>query len=322
MKAVLGSAIAVLFSFAASGAWAADTYPAKPVRIIVPFSPGGGSDTMARVIGAELTKSLGQSVVVENKPGAAGMVATAYVAGAAPDGYTLMLADVPFAANLAVYPKPSYRLEDFAAVATIATVPAIVVVGPQLPVATLADLVELSKKRPGELNMASGGTGGVAHLQGAQFAHVTGIEWAHIPYRGMGPAALDVIGGRADLMFASAPTVVSYVKEGRLKALAVTASKRSAVLPDIPTFAELGYPQLTADNWFGLVAPAKTPPEIIGKLHDKVNAALASPAVQEMLAAQMGTPFPSVTAADFQALIARDTQKWVRVVQATHITAN
>ncbi|WP_372387353.1 Bug family tripartite tricarboxylate transporter substrate binding protein [Xanthomonas axonopodis] len=320
MNALLKGLLAGVIACTAATAWA-DAYPNKAIRIVVPFPPGGGSDTLARLIGVELGKTLGQSVVVENKPGAAGMIATAYVASSAPDGYILLLADVPFTSNVAVYPNPLYKIDQFAPVATIANVPAIVVTNNKLPVDSMADLIAQSKKSPGALNMASGGAGSVAHLQGAQIAQAMGAEWTHIPYRGMGPAAMDVIAGQADLMVASAPTVVGHLKDKRLKALAVTTAKRSDLLPDTPTFAELGYPGLTTDNWFGLVVPAKTDPAIIKKLNEQVNAALAEPNVLESLAAQMATPL-AITPEQFDKIIQRDTEKWADVVKATHITAN
>jgi len=300
----------------------AETWPAKPIRIVVPFAPGGGSDAVARAISTKLGAGLGQSVIVDNKPGAGGVLATVQVAAAPADGYTLLLADVPFAANISVYAKPGYKLDDFAAVAQIATVPSIVIVGQHVPVKSLAELVALAKSKPAQLNMASGGAGGVAHLQGARFAYLTGITWTHVPYRGMGPAALDVIGGQADLMFASAPTVMGHLKSGRVKALAVTSSTRSPLAPEVPTMAELGYPEMTADNWFGVVAPAKTDPAIVKKLHDQINAAIASPEVKALLAAQMATPAPEAKPQDFERVVKREIDIWAKTVKAANISAN
>ena len=300
----------------------AQTYPAKPIHVVVPFPPGGGSDSIARALSAKLGGALGQSVIVENKPGAGGLLATIQVAQAAPDGYTLLLADPPFVANLSVYPKPGYKLEDFAPVAMIATVPSIAIVGQHVPVNSVAELVSLAKSKPGKLNMASGGTGGMAHLQGARFASIAGIEWAHVPYRGMGPAALDVIGGQADVLFASAPTVMPHLKSGRIKLLAVTSANRSPLVPQVPTFAELGFPAMTADNWFGIVAPAKTDPAIVLKLHDEINKAVQSPEVRALLSAQMATPATVSVPSEFAVVLKRDADAWAKTVKAANISAN
>lgn len=299
----------------------AQNYPTRPIKLVVPFAPGGGSDAMARAISTDLAQSLGQPVVVDNRPGAAGTLATGQVAKSPADGYTLLLADVPFVANLAVYSKPGYKLADFAPVATVAEVPSLLVVNEKVPANSVKELIAYAKSKPGVLNMASGGAGGVAHLQGEQFAHLTGIWWVHVPYKGMAPAAMDVVGGQADLMFASAPTVVGHLKESRLKALAVTSRTRSPLAPNIPTMAEQGFPSLTTDNWFGILAPAGTPPSTVALLNAKVNAALKTEAVQKLLQMQMATPLVS-TSEQFSQLLGKDAAKWATIVKDLKIEPN
>lgn len=317
MKAFL---LALLMSVATLAA--ADTFPSRPIRLVVPFPPGGGSDAVARALSTKLGEVLGQSIVVDNRAGAAGLLATTQVAMSPPDGYTLLLADTPFAANLSVYPKPGYTLEDFAPIGQVAAVPLFLVVGQHVAANNVAELLALAKAKPDKLNMASGGAGGNAHLAAARFSVETGARWTHVPYRGMGPAIIDVMSGQADLMFASAPTVMPHLKSGKLKFLAVTSSRRSPIAQEVPTLAELGYPKLTFDNWFGIVAPAKTPPTVTKLLLDRLNEAVRSPEVRALLTAQLAVPITSAASKDLASLLNKEAQAWSTTVKAANITAN
>lgn len=300
----------------------AQTYPDRPIHLVVPFPPGGGSDAIARAISTKLGETLGQTVVVDNRPGAGGVLASQFVAAAPGDGYTLLLADTPFVTNLSVYSRPGYSLSSFAPIGLVAAVPSFLVVGQRVPASSVTELIALAKSKPNQLNMASGGAGGIAHLVGARFAAATGISWTHVPYRGMGPAMLDVVGGQADVMFASAPTVLPQMKSGRIKILAATSSKRSAFLPEVPTLGELGYRGLTFDNWYGIAAPAKTSDAIRRKLLDSLNAAVRSPEVRAALRAQMSDPLTSATSQEFANFMSAQATTWSIVVKAAQITAN
>jgi tripartite-type tricarboxylate transporter receptor subunit TctC len=300
----------------------AQAYPNKAIHIIVPFSPGGGSDAIARLLGTKLSETIKQSVVVENKPGAGGILATQFVANAPPDGYTLLLVDTSFAANISVYPKPGYSLKDFAAVASLAAVPSFVMVGQHVPATSIAELIALAKAKPGSLNMASGGAGGVSHLQAARFAMEAGITWSHIPYRGVAPALMDAMSGQADVVFTTAPAAMPHMKSGRARALAVTSAKRSPFAPDVPTLAELGMPRLTMDNWYGLVAPAKTDPAVVKKLLDQLNAAVRSPDVRSQLSTQTLSPSTLPTSAEFDTFLNREVQEWTKTAKAANISVS
>jgi tripartite-type tricarboxylate transporter receptor subunit TctC len=320
MKAVLCAALCALA--AVSTVATAETFPTKPIHIVVPFAPGGGSDAVARALSNKLAQALGQSVVVENKPGAGGLLATAFVASSPADGYTLLLVDTSFAANISLYAKPGYGLGDFAPVALVASVPSFVVVGQHVPAKSIADLVALAKAKPGALNMASGGAGGMSHLIAARFAGATGVTWTHVPYRGVGPAMMDVIGGQADVLFSTAPAVIPHLKSGRVRALAVTSATRSPLAPEVPTLAELGMPTLTGDNWYGIVAPAKTDPAVVRKLLDNLNAAVRSPEVRPLLIAQMVSPTTAPTSLEFETLLKRETEIWAKTVKSANISPN
>jgi len=325
IKALFRPFLCAAVALAALGAQAdepAAAYPTRPVKLVVPFTPGGGSDALARILASKLGETLKQSVIVENRPGAGGNLAANYVAASAPDGCTLLLVDTPFVANLSVYPKAGYSLADFEPVAMVATVPSFIVVGKHLPVNSVKELIALAKKEPGKLNMASGGAGGAAHLAAARFALETGVEWAHVPYRGMSPALMDVVGGQADVIFVTAPTVLPHLKGGRVKALAVTSAVRTPLAPEVPSVAELGLPMLVSDNWYGIVAPAKTDPKIVEKLFLRINEALRDPAIKTKMLDQLATPAPMPSAQAFGQLLQRDKGVWAATVKAAHITVN
>ena len=299
-------------------------WPTKPVRIVVPFAASGTTDILARAIAPELQKAFGQPFVVDNKPGAGGNTGAAEVAKAANDGYTFLMGTVgTHAINAALYPKMPYdHIKDFAPVTLVAGVPNVLVMNPasaeRYKVASVPDLVRALKANPGRLNMASSGNGTSIHLAGELFKTLTGTFMVHIPYRGSGPALIDLMGGSMDVMFDNLPSSMVHIKAGKLKALAVTSASRSAALPDVPTVEEAGGAALKdyeASSWFGLLAPAATPPEVVQRLQQEVAKALASPAVKERLLAQGAIPGGN-SSADFVRMIDSEHRKWAQVVKA------
>ena len=306
-------------------AGAQSTWPTRPVRIVVPFAAGGTTDILARALAPELQRVFGQSFIVDNKPGAGGNSGSAEVARSAPDGHTLLMGTVgTHAINAALYPKLPYDpVRDFAPITLVAGVPNVLVMNPasaqRLGVETVADLVRALKANPAKLNMASSGNGTSIHLSGELFKSLTGTFMVHIPYRGSGPALMDLVGGTMDVMFDNLPSALPQIKGGKLKALAVTSAARSAALPDVPTVAEAGGPALKsyeATSWFGLLAPAGTPPEIVNRLQQETAKALATPALKERLLAQGATP-GGMSPAEFARFIDAETKKWARVVKVS-----
>ncbi|MBL8287739.1 MAG: tripartite tricarboxylate transporter substrate binding protein [Rubrivivax sp.] len=301
------------------------TWPSKPVRIVVPFAASGTTDILARAIAPELQRAFGQPFVVDNKPGAGGNTGAAEVAKAPNDGYTFLMGTVgTHAINAALYPKMPYdHLKDFAPVTLVAGVPNVLVMNPasaeRYKVASVPDLVRALKANPGRLNMASSGNGTSIHLAGELFKTLTGTFMVHIPYRGSGPALIDLMGGSMDVMFDNLPSALPHIKSGRLKALAVTSAVRSAALPDTPTVAEAGGPALKgyeASSWFGLLVPAGTSTDIINRVQAEVARSLAVPAIKERLVAQGAIPSGN-TPAEFARLIEAETKKWAGVVKAS-----
>jgi tripartite-type tricarboxylate transporter receptor subunit TctC len=298
-------------------------WPTRPVRIVVPFAAGGTTDLLARALAPELQRIFGQPFIVDNKPGAGGNTGSAEVAHSAPDGHTLLMGTVgTHAINVSLYPKlPFDPVRDFVPVALVAAVPNVLVMNPdnarRYGVDTVADLVRAARANPGKLNMASSGNGTSIHLSGELFKAMTGTFMVHFPYRGSGPALIDLIGGSMDLMFDNLPSSLPHIKSGRLKALAVTSSQRSAVLPDLPTIAEAGGAVLAnyeATSWFGLLAPAGTPPELVGRLADEVARTLKTPAVGERLLSQGAIP-SGIGSTGFATMIATESKKWAQVVK-------
>ena len=305
---------------AAQGAW-----PNKPVRIVVPFAPGGTTDILARAVAPELSKAFGQQFIVDNRAGAGGNVGAEIVAKAPNDGYTLLMGTVgTHGINRALYPKLPYDpIKDFAPVTLVAAVPNVMEMNADkaraLNINNVADFVKYAKANPGKLNMASSGSGTSIHLAGELFKSMTGSYMTHIPYRGSGPALMDMVGGNADVMFDNLPSSMQQIKGGKLKALAVTSSQRSPALPDVPTVEEAGGPALKgyeASSWFGLLAPAGTPPDIVNRIQQEVAKALAAPAVKEKLIAQGAIPSGN-SPADFAKLIDSEHTKWAKVVKAS-----
>jgi tripartite-type tricarboxylate transporter receptor subunit TctC len=304
----------------AQGAW-----PNKPVRIVVPFAAGGTTDILARAIAPELQRAFGQPFVVDNKPGAGGNNGAAEVAKAPADGYTLLMGTVgTHAINPSLYPKMPYdHVKDFAPVTLVAGVPNVLVLNPasaqKYKVETVVDLIRAAKANPGRLNVASSGNGTSIHLASELFKSLTGTFMLHLPYRGSGPALIDLMAGNVDLMFDNLPSAMPHIRSGKLKALAVTSGTRSTALPDLPTVAEAGGSLLRnyeASSWFGLLAPAGTPADIVGRVQQETAKALALPAIKERLQSQGAIPSGN-TPAEFAKLIDAETKKWAQVVKAS-----
>jgi tripartite-type tricarboxylate transporter receptor subunit TctC len=306
--------------------WAqAQAWPGKPVRIVVPFAAAGTTDIIARALAPELQRAFGQPFVVDNKPGAGGNSGAAEVAKSPPDGYTLLMGTVgTHAINPALYPKMPYdHVKDFAPITLCAGVPNVLVMNPGIAakyqIGSVADLVRAAKANPGKLNVASSGNGTSIHLSAELFKSMTGTYMVHLPYRGSGPALIDLLGGSADLMFDNLPSSLPHIKAGKLKALAVTSAVRSAVLPDLPTIAEAGGPALKgfeASSWFGLLAPAGTPADIVNRVQQEVAKSLSSAAVKERLVSQGAIPSGN-TPAEFARHIDAETKKWAQVVKVS-----
>jgi tripartite-type tricarboxylate transporter receptor subunit TctC len=294
----------------------AQGYPAKPIRIVVPFTPGGTTDVLARAIGQKLTASWTQPVVVDNRPGAAGNIGSEVVAKAAPDGYTLLMGTVStHGINPGLYSKLPYDpVKDFAPVTLVAKVPNILVLHPSVPASSVTELIAHAKAKPGQLNFASSGNGTSIHLSGELFKTMAGVQMTHVPYKGSAPALTDLLGGQVSLMFDNMPTALPHVKAGRLKALAVTSAKRSPAIPQLPTMAEAGLPGFEATSWFGVLAPAATPKEIVGKLNGEIVRILKTPEVRAQLSGQGAEPVGD-TPEEFAAHIKAEMAKWAKVVK-------
>jgi tripartite-type tricarboxylate transporter receptor subunit TctC len=294
----------------------AQNYPVKPIRLIVGSSPGGPIDFSARLAAQKLTAALGQSVVVDNRTGASGTIATDYVAKSAPDGYTLLMGS---AATLCItpnlYPKIPYdTLRDFAPVTTVTAVSYVVVVHPSVPAASIRDFIALAKARPGELRFGTAGAGSVTHLAVELFRSMAGVEVLHVPYKGAGPALIDLLGGQLDFMFDSLLTSPPFIKAGKLRALAQTGLRRSHMLPDVPTLSETVLPGYEVSTWFGLVAPAATPKDIIARLNAAVVKGLNAPGTRDQLLAQGLDPIGN-TPEQFAQLLRSELPKWARIVK-------
>ena len=310
-------------SLAPNGALAQDAaadYPRKPVRIIVPAAPGGGADIIARLIGQQLGKSLGQTFLVDNRPGAANIVGTEIVAKAQPDGYTLIVNTAgPMSINPLLYAKLPYdAMKDFAPITNVADTAFVLVVNPAVAAKSVAELIALAKAKPGQLAYASWGRGSANHLGTELFMMVTQVKLLHVPYKGSGAAMPDVIAGNVPIFFDTIASAVPQIRAGRLRPLGVSSLKRSPAIPEVPTIAESGLDGFEAGSWFGFFAPAKTPREIVTKLHDEIVKAMKPPEVQERLAT-LGLDPVGNTPAQFSEQIRRDLAKWSKVVKAAGI---
>ena len=312
-RILLGALVATAATFAS-----AQTYPSKPIRLVVPFPPGGTTDILARDVGQVLTQTLGQSVVIDNRPGAAGNIGSDIVAKSAPDGYTLLMCTVSsHAINPGLYAKLPYdHIKDFAPVILVARVPNVLEVNPAVPVNTVNDLIKLAKEKPGQINFASSGSGTSIHLSGELFKTMAGVDMVHIPYKGSAPAVTDLVAGQVQVMFDNLPSSLPQINAGKLRAIAVTSAQRSPALPNIPTIAESGLPGFEATSWFGIVARAGTPPEIIAKLNAEIDRWLQSPAGKDLLLTQGALPAGG-TPEEFATYIRAETEKWAKVIKAS-----
>lgn len=302
-------------------AFAADAYPARPVSIVVGFSAGGSTDMIARTMAKELSDTFRQTVIVENKPGANSNVANSYVARAKPDGYTLLMVPFGLAVNEFLYKGLKYSLKDYAPIALVAQVPNVLVVNKDLPFATVKEFVDYSKSHPQDITYGSPGVGSSLHLAGELFRYSTGAQMLHIPFSGSGPALVAVRSGEVKSAFDNLSTAAAMIKSGDLKALAVTSEKRSDAFPDVPTVAESGYPDYEISSYFGLAAPAGTPPEVVEALNKAVMAALQKPAVKAQFAT-LGAYSQQNSPADFKNFLWKENKKWREVIKASGIEAN
>jgi tripartite-type tricarboxylate transporter receptor subunit TctC len=299
-------------------AWA-QAYPTRPVRIIVGFAAGGGVDITARLIGQWLSERLGQSFVIEDRPGADGNIGTEVVVKAQPDGYMLLLATVPNAVNATLYQKLNFNfIRDIAPVAGIIRVPMVVLVHPSVPARTVPEFIAYVKANPGKVNMASAGTGSAPHMAGELFNVMAGVSLVHVPYRGQGPALADLLGGQLQVLFATSPGTIDYIRTGKLSALAVTTASRADVLRDLPTVGNF-VPGYEASQWYGVGAPKETPAEIIDKLNKEINAAFADATMNARFADIGGEPLRG-SPSEFGKLVADETEKWEKVVKFARLT--
>jgi len=312
-------AVTLVLALAAPVA-AADDYPNRPVRLVIPFPPGGSNDVVGRLVAKQLSEVLGKQVFVDNHPGAGGVVGTQAAAVSAPDGYTLLLISIAHAVNPALYKLEYDPIKSFTPISILATGPNVLVVNPDLPVKSVQELLALAKQKPGELDYASAGVGSFQHLGGELFKLMSGANLVHVPYKGGGPAMTDVISGHVKIMFSSLVQTTPFIKSGQLRALGTGGAKRSSVLPDVPTIAEAGVPGYVGDNWWGILAPAGTPPDIIAKLYKDIQTALKAPELQAVFARE-GASSVEMSSAEFGEYMKTEMAKWGRVVKEGHITA-
>lgn len=305
---------------AAAPARAQAPFPNRPVRIVVSFTAGGTTDIIARLVGAQLERRWGQPVVIDNRPGAGGNIGTEHVVRSPPDGYTLAVGSVgPLAVNVSLYRNMPYDpRRDLAAVTLIAGVPNVLIVRPDFPARDVAGLVAEARRRPGQLTYASTGAGTSSHLSGVMLDGMAGIQTIHVPYRGA-VALNDMMAGRVDFMFATIPSVIEQIRAGRFRAIAVSSTSRSRSLPDVPTMVELGFPEFDASSWFGMVAPARTPPEIIHRVAEEVHAILRDPSIERQMIEQGADPVGNGPQA-FAAFIDREVTRWGAIVRASGAT--
>ncbi len=319
MKAHAVATVATALLLFAGAAQAQPDYPAKPIRIVVPSSPGGGTDILARQIAQKLTERWGQQVVVENRPGAGQMIGIELVARAAPDGYTLALTASPLALNTVLYKKVPYDpIRDFAPISQIAALPNMVVTHPALPVRTMRELIALAKARPGQLVYASSGIGTGPHLAMELLLSITGAKMEHVPYKGTNPGMIDTMAGQVQVLMSTLLPPLPHIRSGRLRPLAITGAKRVVSLPDVPTVAESGVPGYEVMQWYGFVAPAHTPREVIVKLHAEISNILKSAEVRDKLAAD-GAEAVGSTPEQFATFIQSEIDKWTKVVKTAGI---
>ena len=297
----------------------ADDYPTRPVRLIIPFPPGGSNDVVGRIVANGLSTRLGQQVYVDNRAGAGGILGTEACANATPDGYTICIISIAHAVNPALHTLKYDSIKAFTPISILATGPNVLVVNPELPVKSVAELIKLAKENPGKLDYASAGIGSFQHLGGELFKLTAGVNLVHVPYKGGGPAMQDVIGGHIKIMFSSLIQTTPFIKTGQLRALGTGGTKRSPVLPDVPTIAET-VPGYDAENWWGVVAPAGLPAPLVERLHKEIQATLEAPELKAQFARE-GAQTLDMSSAEFAAYIQREIDKWGRVVKEGNIHA-
>ena len=321
MSAARTAACAVFSLLVASAAYA-QGYPTRPVRMVVAFAPGGGTDIVGRIIGLKLSEMWPHPVVIDNRPGAASIIGTDVVAKAAPDGYTIQTVSMSHALNAALFKKLPYdTIKDFAHVILAARAPNVLVAHPSLPVRTVKDLVALAKSRPGRIAFSSSGTGGVSHLSAEVFRSVAAIELLHVPYKGAGPAMTALLSGEAQLMMATAPVALTQMKAGRVRAIAISSKQRSTLAPDLPTIAESGYPGFEADTWYGVLAPARTATAVVTRINADINQLLKTREVQARFGEQ-GAEIAGGSPEEFRAFAESEVKRWTQVIKAAGIEAN
>ncbi len=312
---------ALIVSQSASGLHAAQPYPVKSIRFIVPFAPGGTTDIIARLVGSKLTEEFGQQVIVDNRGGAGSMIGTEMAAKSPPDGYTIILNNIGLAINETLYPKRPYEaLKDLTPVSLVGITPNVFVAHPSLPVKSVKDFVAFAKARPGQLTYASGGIGSSSHLAGELFQILSGTRVIHVPYKGAGPALIDVASGQVHFMINSMPAVMPHVKSARLRALAVSSAKRSQAAPELPTIAESGVPGYDFSTWYGLLVPAGTPKTVVARLNGAAQKALSSDLREKL--AQQGVETETSTPEKFSDIISADISKWRKIIRDANIKAN
>jgi tripartite-type tricarboxylate transporter receptor subunit TctC len=311
---------AIIIAWVLAGALHAQTYPARPLRMVVPFAPGGGTDVIARFVGAGMSESMGRQVVVDNRGGANGIIGTEIVARAPADGYTLLFVSSPHSINPSLYPKLPYdTLRDFAPVSLVATSPYVLVVHPAVPAASVKELVALAKAKPDQITYGSGGNGSSAQLAAELFNQMAGVKLREIPYKGAGPALLAVVSGESSLVFGNALTVRPHIEAGRLRALGIASAKRSPSVPDLPTIAEAGVPGYHAEAVLGMLVPARTPRAIIDRLNSEVHKTMRTPAAVDAMN-RLGVDIALTTPEAFGRLIEAEMHRWGKVIRALNLT--
>ena len=317
---IMGAVAMLCGALAVSPAAAADAYPVRPIRLIIPFPPGGSNDVVGRVIAQQLSERLGQQVVVDNRGGAGGLIGTEQAAKAEPDGYTLLFISSAFAANGSLYKLPYDPVKGFVPVAMIAAGPNVLAVSPKLQINSVKELIALAKAKPGELNYASAGIGSFQHLGSALFVNMAKVDIVNVPFKGGGPAMADVVAGNTQIMLSSLVQTLPLIKSGRLKALAVGGLKRSPTLPDVPTISEAGVPGYEAVNWWGIIAPAATPQVVRDRLYKELTAIQKTPEMIKRFEAE-AVEAVQMTPVEFGRYIEQETEKWARVVKEAGIKA-
>ena len=319
MKKWLSGALVCLSGVSIAGLAHAQSWPTKPIKLIVPYPPGGGTDVIARIVQEPLAKELGQQVIIDNRGGAGGSIGSALAAQSPSDGYTVLFTLSSHTINPAIYTKLPFDTEkDFSSVVTVASLPQILVANPNFPAKTVKEVIEMAKAKPGTISYASVGNGSPGHLAGAMMATDAGVDMTHIPYRGGGPAVTDVMAGQVPLLWVSIPAAAQFVKAGKLRALAVSTVKRSAVFPDVPTMVESGFKGFEVDSWYAMFVPAKTPQTIIDRLNKATVNVLAQPEVKEKLLGQ-GAEAVGDTPAQLSGVVKKEIAKWKQVVKSANI---